>query len=170
LLIERFEKSLLSYAYRLTGDQQGAQDIVQVVFLKFYQKFWDMQPIEHLSALLYKMTGNLSKNFIRDKSRKKEISLNLDSSSTSGFSIPVISDAEGHSTTELETIIRKAIDRLPSRQKTALILKIYENKSYEQIAEILDTSKNNVMVLIHRAHNALIADKTLKIYLDINKK
>ena len=95
--------------------------------------------------------------------------MNLESSSTSGFSIPVISDAEGNSTTELETIIRKAIDRLPSRQKTALILKIYENKSYDQIAEILETSKNNVMVLIHRAHNTLIADKTLQVYLDMNK-
>ena len=170
LLIERFEQPLLSYAYKLTGDMQGAQDIVQVVFLKFYQKFWDMQPIGHMSALLYKMTGNLSKNYIRDKSRKKEISLNLESSSTSGFSIPIISESAEGSTNELELLIRKAIDRLPSRQKTALILKIYEDKSYDEIAEILETSKNNVMVLIHRAHNALIADKTLKIYLDINKK
>ncbi len=169
LLIERFEKSLMSYSYRLTGDLQGAQDIVQVVFFKFYQKFWNMQPIEHLSALLYKMTGNLSKNYIRDKSRKKEISLNLESSSTSGFSIPVISDGENSSTMELETLIRKAIDRLPSKQKTALILKVYESKSYDEIAEILDTSKNNVMVLIHRAHNTLIADKKLQKYLDFNK-
>ena len=78
-LIKRYEKALLNFAYRMTGDMQGAQDIVQEVFFKFYIKFFEMLPIEYLTALLYRMTSNLSKNFVRDRSRKKEIALTVDS-------------------------------------------------------------------------------------------
>ena len=167
ILIERFENALLYYSYRLTGDLQGAQDIVQDVFLKFYQKFWELQPIGYLSALLYRMTGNLSKNYIRNKSRKKEIALTSGSSTSNGIIEPVDSANHLETTEELEKIICEALDKIPEKQKEALILKVFQDKNYDEIAEILETSKNNVMVLIHRAHNAMLTDTNLQNYLEL---
>ena len=167
-LIKFYENSLLNFAYRLTGDLQGAQDIVQEVFLKFYVKFDDLLPIEYLTALLYRMTSNLAKNYIRDRARKREVALAVDSSSTTGFSLPIASKNDGNDNYEdLKAIVLAALDNLPEKQRLAFVLKVFENKTYDEIAQIFETSRNNVMVLIHRAHTALASDKNLIEYLKL---
>ena len=59
---------------------------------------------------------------------------------------------------QTQNLVRDSIDRLPERQKQALILKQYQDLSYQEIADAMDVSVNSVQMLLHRAMNALRKD------------
>jgi RNA polymerase sigma-70 factor (ECF subfamily) len=156
LLFERYTPLVRRVAYRFVQDESRLNDVVQDVFVKFYQAHRSYRPTAKLSTYLYRITVNHCLNALRDERRRKTVTV-LDE--LPDGSIPAM-EAEKKA---LQEAVQQAIDRLPKRQRTALILKQYENLSYAEIAQVIGCTESAVDTLLQRAKKTL--QKSLSIYL-----
>ena len=139
-LVRRHQQSLLNLCFRLLKDQGLAEDVVQESFVKAYQKIHLFEGRSSFKSWLYTIALNTGKNKL--KTLKKSF---LDIEKTN---LSVAAKAETYiSENDTKKRLRTEIDKLPSKQKKALILRIYEDLSFKEIAHIMqcpyDTAKAN---------------------------
>ena len=149
-LLERFERPLLQFAARITGDRDRARDVVQETFMK-YQR--NGAPTEHADAAtwLFTVCRNAALNVCRKDKRLLFLDEEILNRQESEQPLP---------TDELERkeaagFLMRIIATLPPRQQEVIQLKFQNDLSYQQIAEITRTTANNVGVLIHTALRTL---------------
>lgn len=139
-LVTRHQKSLLRLAFRVVGDFEVAQDVVQESFLKAYQKISSFEGRSQFKSWVFQITLNTAKNKIRGKRREM---VDIDNVHLMASDNTELELAQG----DLRDFIRGAVDQLPPKQKTALTLRIFEDLSFAEIAEIMacpyDTAKAN---------------------------
>ena len=146
-ILERYERPLLRYASRY--DAAGAQDLVQEVFLRLVRDAPRLEPIENLSAWLYRVARNLA----IDESRKEKRMARR-------HELAAVPEAQGASSSpfeveEMADVVATKLMALPPRQRDVLVLKIQESKTYRQISEITGLSTSNVGYLIHQGLKSL---------------
>jgi RNA polymerase sigma-70 factor (ECF subfamily) len=127
--------------------------VAQDVFSHLYLSASRYKPTAKLSTYLYRIGVNLSLNRIRDIKRKRLIS--LEAFNTGKGRNPISMETERPDTLleqkEKLKQVWKAIERLPKNQKTAVILKRFEDLSYDEIAKVMECSVSAVESLLHRA-------------------
>ncbi len=137
-LFEAMHVVLLRYAWRFTGDQEAARDIVQDAFLKLWQIRADVDPKRSLKALLYTMVRNLALNYKRAAQH------------TSGvFPEHDLHDRAPTADQQLEASIlgdrlRLYIDQMPERRREAFMLSRFEGLSHEEIAQVMNLTPRTV--------------------------
>lgn len=150
-LVTRHQRLLLRLALRMTRDLEMAEDIVQEAFIKAYQNIGRFEGRASFRSWIYQITVNTAKNKLR--SRKDE-SVDIDN-----VNLAIPSGAEWVLMEEdVKEVIQTEIDQLPDRQRTALSLRIFEDMSFKEIAQVMncpyDTAKANyrhaLMKLRHR--------------------
>ena len=161
-IVERYEKKLFIYLYRLVGNKEEAQDLLQDVFIKAYRNLNSYDVSRKFSSWIYRIAHNEAVNHIKRKSLKKFISWETITSSKDKLESSSIE--EGADKTwerkEVSREVNKAIDKLPFKYRQVLILRYYSDQSYEEIGEILGKPVNTVGTLINRAKKKL--HETLK--------
>lgn len=162
-LLQRNHRRVLGLAYRYLGDRARAEDIAQEAFLKVYQARERYKPNGRFSSYILRITANLCLSRLR---RKKV--LQLDPSEEGQGQGLEDTEArrpeEGLLKAELAARVREAVDRLPDRQRMAIVLNKFEGLDYQQVAEQLDLSQTAAKSLLHRARMAL--KDMLSQYLD----
>ncbi len=157
-LFERHHRLAYSVIYRHLGNQSEAEDLVQEAFLRVYRNAGNWEPTAKFSTWLYTVVSNLCLNYKRDKARDK---LRLVSGDEEGgnplerMATEEAQDGESMDADERARIVREAIQELPEQQRMALILSRYEDKPYEEVAEILGTTVAAVKSLTSRARATL---------------
>jgi RNA polymerase sigma-70 factor (ECF subfamily) len=156
-IVEGYKKPIFDLCFRYIGNQADAEEVALDVFLHLYKARETYKPEAKLSTFLYRIAVNLSLNRIRDRKRKRLLSLEflrrnrpIDPESPEADRPDAV--LEGR---EREAMIRKAIDLLPEKQKAALLLRRYEELSYEEIAAVMKTSVSAVEALLFRARETL---------------
>ncbi|HCJ67364.1 MAG TPA: RNA polymerase subunit sigma [Elusimicrobia bacterium] len=144
-LLKKYEKSILNLVYHFLGNSNDAEDLTQEVFLRVYRARETWQPKAKFSTWLYRITANLCFNWRRKKTPLSLEDLSILPSTTNGSS----------ENTEIKKEIQKALLSLPKNQRLALILCHYEDKSYQEIGELLGCSVSSVKSLIFRARQNL---------------
>jgi RNA polymerase sigma-70 factor (ECF subfamily) len=148
-LIIRHQKSIYSLAYRLIGDEREAGDIAQKVFTNAYSGISKFRRKSEFKTWLFRITINLCKNYFRSNPEKREVQLE---------GLP-LSQAETPLTLLLEeerkVRLKAMLDRLPEKQKATLILKIYHELSYKEIARVINCAEGTVKANIFHALNNL---------------
>jgi RNA polymerase sigma-70 factor (ECF subfamily) len=159
ILFERHYRLAYSVIYRQLGVQSIAEDLVQEAFLRVYRAAPKYEPTAKFSTWLYTVVTNLCLNYKRDRARDK---LRLLSSGPEDEGNPleqlaasVEPDHDSLDQAERARVVREAIAELPENQRLALILSRYEDKSYEEVAEILKTTVAAVKSLTSRARETL---------------
>ncbi len=163
LLAEKYTKPLVNFIYRLTFDRAQAEDIAQEVFVKVYRAAKNYSVTSKFSTFLYKIAYNACMDYFRKKSRSVESkSLSLDAIMEKTETSPQIELVDKSKqqdaliiALEQEAQIRGALASLHPRQSAAISMRIYEEKTYEEIAEVLGISKSAVETLLFRAKQAL---------------
>jgi RNA polymerase sigma-70 factor (ECF subfamily) len=158
LLFERHHRLAYSVIYRHLGVQSEAEDLVQEAFLRVYRNAATWEPTAKFSTWLYTVVSNLCLNYKRDRARDKlRLVSGGDESSNPLEQMAATEepDVDGMDADERASLIRAAIQELPENQRMALILSRYEDKSYEEVAEILGTSVAAVKSLTSRARTTL---------------
>ncbi len=151
------------------GDHEAfrqSEDIAQHVFLRIWRHAKRYRPEAKFTTYLYTITRNLVFNESRRKSRKKEVSAD-EREENSHQHISANPDRQPDSEVlhaELQTAVDEAIAQLPETQRMAVVLRRYEQLSYEEIAEVLEVSVSAVKSLLFRARTQL--RETLTRYLD----
>lgn len=161
-LVLRHQKCLLRLAYRVVGDLELAQDIVQESFMKAYQKLASFEGRSAFKSWVYQITLNTAKNKLRARNpevvdiEKTHIAHDFD------FEDDILNG-------DLKVMIRYEIERLPLKQRTALSLRIFEDLSFAEIAEIMqcpyDTAKANYRHALIKLRHTLSEQEELKVFL-----
>ena len=164
-LVERHQRLVVGTVTRMLGNNSEAEDIAQQVFVRVWKNAKRYVPRAKFTTWLLKITRNLVFNELRRRSRHAQVPLQTESEEERPIrdEHAVAPDASLLER-ELQEAIEAAIARLPETQRMAVILRRYEELSYEEIAETLDQSVSAVKSLLFRARTEL--RERLKDYLE----
>ena len=143
---------LFRFAFKILGDQEEAQDVVQEVFIKVWNKREDMERLDNKEAWCMRVTRNLALD--RVKSSKRKLTDSLDQS----FEMSMGEKETPYQTTELSDTMNKIgryIASLPEKQKHIIQLRDVEGYSYKEICDILEIDINQVKVNLFRARKSV---------------
>jgi len=164
-LVERHQRLVIGTVARMLGNNADAEDIAQQVFVRVWKSAKRYAPTARFTTWLLTITRNLVFNELRRRTRHAQVSLQsegneeerpLKDEHAAGPDVSLIER-------ELQQTIDAAIANLPETQRLAVILRRYEELSYEEIAETLDQSVSAVKSLLFRARTEL--RESLKLYL-----
>ncbi|NQX00712.1 sigma-70 family RNA polymerase sigma factor [bacterium] len=156
-LVERHQNAVIGTVAKMLGNASEAEDIAQQVFLRIWRHAKRYRPDAKFTTYLYTITRNLVFNETRRKSRKKEVSSD-EREENSNQLIEASPDRQPDAEllqAELQRAVDDAIASLPDTQRMAVVLRRYEQLSYEEIAVVLELSVSAVKSLLFRARTAL---------------
>lgn len=162
-LVRRYQSRIYSAAYRMLGNREEAEEVVQDTFIKMHQSMDKFRHQSSFAAWLFRISHNLSIDRLRAKKRKKGIQLlsfnPLSILSSEGDldkngSIQQLADEspwpdQQIDLTEQSEFIQASLDKLPETQRAVLILHDIEGFSYLEVAEIIGTSIGTVRSRLH---------------------
>lgn len=160
IALKKFESIYLKHfaglcrvVFRMVHDTEIARDIVQEVYIKYWQKIHELPDNHQPFGYLYRACINQTLNYLKENHRRSTREQVFASNKiTSRASWQPDQKLQHRETNQL---ISKAIDALPPACKAAFVLSRYEQKSYKQIAGILDISVNTVEKQIGKALKTL---------------
>ena len=156
-LIERHQSLVAGTIARMLGSNSDVEDIAQQVFIRVWKSAGRYVARAKFTTWLLKITRNLVFNELRRSKRHALVPLQTEPGAEEMPLPDQMARAPDASLleTELQQAIERAIVQLPESQRMALILRRYEEMSYEQIAEILDLSVPAVKSVLFRARTEL---------------
>jgi RNA polymerase sigma-70 factor, ECF subfamily len=165
-LIERHQALVLGTVGRMLGQNSDVEDVAQQVFIRVWKSAPRYRPTAKFTTWLLTITRNLVFNEARRRKRHPGDLLDVHE----GEEAIALADSAGRAPdeqlleSELQRSIESAILELPEKQRMAIVLRRYEEKSYEEIGEVLGLSVAAVKSLLFRARTELRA--ALHRYLD----
>lgn len=164
-LVERHQALVAGTVGRMLGDNSEVEDLAQEVFVRVWKSAKRYTPRAKFTTWLLTITRNLVFNELRRRKRHPVTPLRVE---PEGEEMQL--EDEYGSTPDaslLESELRRAIDaaiaELPETQRLALVLRRYEEMSYEQIADVMKQSVSGVKSLLFRARTQL--RERLELYL-----
>ena len=148
-LLDKYKDPVLSTVMRVTlFPKNAAEDIVQEIFIKVIEQRERFTPTAKFSTWLYRLVVNRSYNAVRDKKHTIEFDEEAVSEDTTSALDSLVKRDRARA-------VRLALLELNERQRAALTLREYEEKTYAEIAQIMDTSVDAVESLIFHARTRL---------------
>lgn len=166
-LVEKHQAKVIGTVAKMIGDVGDAEDIAQQVFVRVWNSSSRYEPSARFTTWLFTITRNLAFNELRRRKRRPSA---VQESSELGEGTYQVPDSRtklpSHYLEEEETgaAIQRAIDALPQMQRMAVILRRYQDVSYEEIGKVLDLSVPAVKSVLFRARTEL--RERLKDFLD----
>jgi len=159
LLFRHFYRPLVMYALKFVFFQEEAEDIVQEVFVKFWEQRKFDQVNHFLRSYLYQSVKNRCLSIME---LKRGISM------TSMDSLLDFSDSEAPDESEWDERVNqiyREIDRLPERTRVIFMAVVMEGKRYKEVADDLNISLNTVKTALSRALSTLRSNLNDKTFL-----
>ena len=152
IFVERYQKPIFSYLYRfLYQNREAAEDITQSVFLKVYQNLNNIDTSKSIKSWIYRIAHNEAANYLRSVSSKKESIFDDEQWSKMADQ----KEPEEDISKQYTDIVQTALKKLKPKYREVIVLFYFEEKSYDEIATILDSSTNSVGTQIRRAKHQL---------------
>ena len=152
---------ILNSAFRITGNSDDAEDVLQTVFMRLVKN----EKVEHLGdaqrSYLQRAAINAALDIVRARQTDRKIPLELVESGLTGKSDQ--RPDRLRSATEIRKWLRKAVASLNSRAAEIFVLKFIEGYGNQEIAEMLGTSPGTVSVTLHRTRTQLRQDIQLAL-------
>jgi RNA polymerase sigma-70 factor (ECF subfamily) len=159
-ILNKYEKPLINFIYRFIGNRVDAEDIAQEVFLRIYKSKNNYKPKAKFSTWLYKIACDLCIDYQR-KRKIKTVPLDNLVNTDEGEIVRETTDIfQGtpdvlSERKQISKTIKSCLLSLPNKQRLAISLRVYENKSYQEISKILGCSVSAVESLLFRARLSL---------------
>ncbi len=148
--ISKIKNKLFRFSLNILDDVAEAEDVVQEVFIKLWNKREEMDQINNVEAWCMRVTRNLSIDKLRSKHRRLEpIKEGFDVTDNSPTPF---SQTEGN---DLMNRIKKMMLGLPEKQRMVMELRDIEGFTYQEVADALEISLDQVKVNIYRARLAM---------------
>jgi RNA polymerase sigma-70 factor (ECF subfamily) len=156
-LVGRHQRLVVGTVARMLGNNSEVEDIAQQVFVRVWKSAKRYVPRAKFTTWLLKITRNLVFNELRRRSRHAHMPLQLEPEEEERPMKDERAMAPDAALLEqeLQRAIETAIAQLPETQRMAVVLRRYDDLSYEQIAEVLDQSVPAVKSLLFRARTEL---------------
>lgn len=146
-VIAKFTEPLYWQIRRMVENHDDANDVLQETFIKAWSSIENFRGDAKLSTWLYKIAINESLTFIAKERKRLNISIDDEAS----MLVNAIEADENIDGDKLALELRKAIARLPEKQRLVFNMRYYDEMKYEQMAEILGTSVGALKTSYHLA-------------------
>lgn len=156
-LLRKYQKPVLTIAYRMLGNWEDARDATQETFIRYWQSKQCPQDPDAVFNYLARIVTNRCIDQLRRKKRIHFLPLRLDLMRHED------SNEEKTEENQIQDLILRMADRLKPKQKAVFILRDVENYSVRETAVILDETENRVRVNLHLARKNM--KKWLKPWL-----
>ncbi len=160
VLVERYQTRLLNFVYRIVGDRERAEDLVQEVYVRVYRHLARFDRSKKFSTWIYTIASNLAKNELRNRSRNPLV---LFTSMTKGwedeerpleFEDPTSRPDDLFRKRHVRELVESSVAQLPVHHREVFMLREIEGRSYEEIAEITHCNLGTVKSRLNRARNS----------------
>ncbi len=131
LLVRQWEKPIYNFILRMVGDRDEAMDLCQDSFMKAYRELNALKDRDRFSAWLYRIAHNTCYSKLRKDAGKTFVEVAPETRSAAN---PV----------ENRLAVEKALQQLPEDQREVVVLKVYQNLKFEEIAAIQDAPVSTV--------------------------
>lgn len=139
LLFKKYYTFLVRFSLQMVTKEDAAEDIVQEVFIKLWDKRDTLEGVNNIKAYLFQATKNSSLNWIKSKKNQNESIDSVNFTHSSSNNIEEQLEFE-----EAQNKINRALALLPEKCKEVFLLSRNEEKSYKEIAELLNISIKTV--------------------------
>ncbi len=158
-LVELYKDKIYHLGYRMLNQKQEAEDIVQETFLRVYMNLEKYDENQKFSTWIYRIATNLC----IDRLRKRKPSYSIDAEVTDGegtdWHAMLASNEAGPDEelilSETQDNIREAIQTLPPKYKTVVILRYLHDMSLQEISDVLEMPVTTVKTRVHRGREFL---------------
>jgi RNA polymerase sigma-70 factor (ECF subfamily) len=149
-LLPAYRRRVLGLAYGILRDRAAAEDLAQEVFVKLWQALPRYDGRAQLSTWIYAITRNAAVSALRARRRELSLADEAVAAEVEGVAAPDAAAAE-------DPALRRAIDRLPEKQRQAITLYYMDERSVEEVADMMGIPANTVKTHLHRARASLAA-------------
>ena len=158
-LSDRHRQAVYHIVYKIVRNEETARDLVQETFMKAFSSLASYRSEYRFSTWLYKIAANCSIDYLRKK-RIDALSLDRPVETRDGTVELEVADYSYHPERDLErkqqrVSIEEAIDSLPPKYREVIVYRHKDDKSYEEIADLLNVPVGTVKARIFRARELL---------------
>lgn len=165
VIVETYQTILLRITLRFVKDLAVAEDVVQEAFIKAYEGLSKFEGRSSLKTWLIQIAINTAKNKLRKRNFE-------DIENHSAHLYVDAGIVEGMEAQSLSKKMREVVDQLPAKQKMALVLRVYEDLSFQEICEIMkcpyDTAKANYRHGLLKIKELLKGDPEISLMFESN--
>jgi RNA polymerase sigma-70 factor (ECF subfamily) len=163
-LFDNHKGRVIQYCYRFCGHQAVAEELAQETFIRVYKAAARYRPKARFMTWLFKIATNVCLNELRRPDyHQRFVVLSLSSSSDNhdpvSLRMPALADDnrpdEHLAAEEQQRIVMTAITKLPHNERAALLLRVKEEFSYQEIGQQIGCSENRIKTLIYRGRSKL---------------
>jgi RNA polymerase sigma-70 factor (ECF subfamily) len=144
-LVEKHSRSVFRLAYRMTGNEEDAEDIVQETFLRAYKQLNRYESRSSFSTWLYRIAANCSVDLLRARKVRQPVEL---PETLADSALPA--DRFVYSS-QVQQRVSEAMNELTGQERTAFVLRHFEGQSIDEISTALGIGCNAAKHSIFRA-------------------
>ena len=155
-LVKRYEQVLLRYVMRRShASKEDAEDIIQNSFIKMYRNINDFDTNLRFSSWAYRITHNELIDWYRKQKSRPQLAISSDDEDVFALIAGEMNIEKSAIQNETKNEIKKIITKLDEKYQEIVFLRFFEEKSYEEIADILKIPPGTVAVRLSRAKKLL---------------
>jgi RNA polymerase sigma factor (sigma-70 family) len=147
LLVREYQRRVYSIVRKMVIDHDDANDITQEVFIKIHKSIGNFREDSQLFTWIYRIATNECLTFLNKKKRRFFLPIE----DVSGQLAAALDQNETLTGDEIQMKLQKAILTLPDKQRLVFNMKYFEDLSYEQMAEVTNTSVGALKASYHHA-------------------
>lgn len=168
VLVERHGRALFRLAFRMTGNPQDAEDVVQESFLRAYRQLAKFDERASFGTWLYRIASNCSLDLVRSRKRRSEHQALAESSvDPGGPAVDPMLSVPSHDPTperaamsgEVRDRLAEAMNELSATERTAFVLRHFEGMRIEEVSRVLEcqpgAAKHSVFRAVQKLRRAL---------------
>ncbi|MCA8937799.1 MAG: sigma-70 family RNA polymerase sigma factor, partial [Planctomycetes bacterium] len=159
-LVQRHRRQVYNFVYKMVGKAEAAEDIFQETFLRVIKNAHTYTPRAKFTTWCLQIARNLTLDYFKRESLRQHVSIDAspagDDRSIAGLLQGL--DPQSHEilqSRELIDVVREGVAELPENQRQALVLRMYEDLPYADIADVLGSPEGTVKYWVHEAINSL---------------
>jgi len=171
VLVERHGRALFRLAYRMTGNEQDAEDVVQESFLRAYRQLAKFDERASFGTWLYRIAANCSLDLVRSRKRRgaaaqPTMAAGAGEGEPSELDLAIMNLASSDPTperaalsTEVRDRVTEAMNELSATERTAFVLRHFEGMCIEEVSRVLEcqpgAAKHSVFRAVQKLRRAL---------------
>ncbi|MCB9895050.1 MAG: sigma-70 family RNA polymerase sigma factor [Planctomycetes bacterium] len=160
-LVTRHRRQVYNFIYKMVGKAEAAEDIFQETFLRVIKNAHTYTPRAKFTTWCLQIARNLSLDYFKREGLRQHVSIDASPNGDDERSIAGLlqgSDPQSGEilvSRELVEEVREAVTQLPDNQREALVLRMYDDMPYAEIADVLGSPEGTVKYWVHEAINSL---------------
>jgi RNA polymerase sigma-70 factor (ECF subfamily) len=164
VIFERYARPILSFIYDMVGQREVAEDLAQETFVRAYQGLKTLREESKLSTWLFGIARNVARESFRSRPRDEKKVEMEDEQVVQLCDQKLLPDGELLNR-ELNRVIQDAMGRLDEDKRVVFTLKVFQQRSYQEIAEITGSSIPKLKTDLHRAKAEM--RRRIRPYLEV---